>query len=255
MFATTVRYIPVILAALVSFSNTSLADPADYISAALSADGRPDSDKGRDATRKPADVLAIAKIEPGMHVLDLFSGGGYYAEIMSHIVGETGRVIAHNNPAYLGFVGDALRLRYTEGRLTNVQRPVVEANDLILEASSLDLVTYVLGYHDIYLTADNWTPIDGPKLLQTLYGGLKPGGRLLIIDHTALEGSGHETGTTVHRIAPALVQQEIEAVGFRLEAQSDILSNPDDPLTTSVFDKSIRGKTDRFIMVFVKDEG
>ena len=67
---------------------------------AVAAEGRTDADRERDAGRKPAEVLEFFAIEPGMSILDMFSGGGYYTELLSHVVGPEGRVVAHTNSAY-----------------------------------------------------------------------------------------------------------------------------------------------------------
>ena len=59
-----------------------------------------------------------------------------------------------------------------------------------------------------------------------------------------------ETGGTLHRIDPAIVIEDMTAAGFELEGQSDLLRNPDDDHSKSVFDPELRGKTDRFVMRF-----
>ncbi|MEO6341202.1 MAG: methyltransferase, partial [Caulobacteraceae bacterium] len=41
---------------------------------------------------------------------------------------------------------------------------------------------------------------------------------------------------------------QLLAAGFRLEAESQILRNPADPRTANVFDPSVRGKTDQFML-------
>ena len=60
---------------------------------------RPETDRARDADRKPAEVLQFLGVMPGMTVLDMFSGGGYYTKILSSVVGDSGRVVAHSNEA------------------------------------------------------------------------------------------------------------------------------------------------------------
>ena len=59
----------------------------------------------------------------------------------------------------------------------------------------------------------------------------------------------------MHRIDPATVRADFEKAGFVLEAESDLLANPEDDHTTNVFAPEIRGKTDRFVMKFVKPDG
>ena len=225
---------------------------ASFYEAAVASDARPDSDRDRDAERKPAAVLEFLRIEPGMTVLDMFTGGGYYAEIISGVVGEEGKVIAHSNQAYLGFVGDAFKERFDSGRLTNVEVLMAENNELSLEADSLDAVMLVLSFHDLYHSdpENGWPRIDGPAFLAELMKGLKPGGIVAIIDHYAEAGAPAETGDTLHRIDPAIVVTDMEAAGFVLDGQSDLLRNPNDDLTRIVFAPELRGKTDRFMMRF-----
>jgi predicted methyltransferase len=227
------------------------SNPSNY-EVAVASTARPDSDRSRDAARKPAAILEFLGIEPGMTVLDMFTGGGYYAEIISGIVGEQGKVIAHSNQAYLGFVGDAFTERFGSGRLTNVEVLMAENNELSLEAGSLDAVMLVLSFHDLYHSdpENGWPRIDGPAFLAELKKGLKPGGIVAVIDHYAEAGAPAETGDTVHRIDPAIVLADMEAAGFVLDGQSDLLRNPDDDLGKIVFAPELRGKTDRFVMRF-----
>jgi predicted methyltransferase len=93
-------------------------------------------------------------------------------------------------------------------------------------------------------------PADVPAFNKAVYDALKPGGRFVIIDHTAKPGSGVEAMEKLHRIDPAVVKADLAAAGFKLVAESDALRNPDDPLDELVFKPSIRGKTDQFVYVF-----
>jgi predicted methyltransferase len=230
---------------------TEAATASVYEEAVASA-ARPDSDRTRDAGRKPAAVLEFLGVEPGMTVLDMFTGGGYYAEIIAGVVGEEGKVIAQSNQAYLAFVGDAFEEHFGSGRLTNVEVLMAENNELSLEADSLDAVMLVLSFHDLYLSdpENGWAQIDAPAFLAELKKGLKPGGFVAVIDHYAEAGAPAETGNTLHRIDPALVVADMEAAGFVLDGQSDLLRSQVDDLSKIVFDPELRGKTDRFIMRF-----
>ena len=73
---------------------------------------------------------------------------------------------------------------------------------------------------------------------------------MAIIDHQAIEGSPSTTGTTVHRIDPAIVKRDMDKAGFILEGGLDILLNDTDDKSKSVFDPEVRGKTSRFILKF-----
>ncbi len=215
---------------------------------------RTDADRARDAGRKPADVLEFFGIAPGMDVLDMFSGGGYYTEMLANIVGPDGSVIAHSNQAYAQFVGEEATNRYANGRLPNVEILMAENDALKMPDATFDAVMMILAYHDIYyVDPDNgWPKIDGPALIDEIFEALRPGGILAIVDHYAAAGSSRDSGNTLHRIDPQIVIEELESAGFVLEDQSDLLRNMDDDHSVNMGAPEIRGKTDRFVMRFRK---
>jgi predicted methyltransferase len=214
---------------------------------------RPAADIAKDANRKPKEVLAFFDIQADMQVLDLFSGGGYYTEMLSHIVGKQGKVDAHNNAAYLGFIGaDKLEKRYGGGRLANVQQLVQEANDLQLCMSCYDRVMMVLTFHDLYYedAKNGWSKIDAPTLMKKVLSSLKPGGIVGIVDHIAPSGSGEQAGQTLHRIDPLLIKDKMKSWGFRFIEEANFLQNPADEGDLPMWDPSIKGKTSRAVMKF-----
>ena len=222
--------------------------------AAVASDQRPDADRASDANRKPAAVLEFFGIGPGDVVLEMWAGGGYYTEILSRVVGDTGKVYAHANTPILNFAGDAHTNRHAGGRLPNTEILIAENNELSLDADTFDAATIILNYHDLYWSSEQygWAQIDVPVFLAELFKGIKPGGTLGVVDHRAAPGSPPETGNSLHRIDPAIVIAELEAAGFVLDGQSDVLANPGDDHSMNVFDPSIRGTTDRFVLRFRK---
>jgi len=224
------------------------------VTAALANPARPAADQDRDRLRQSAAVLTFFGIRPGMTVLDLYSGGGYYTEILSYLVGPAGRVVAHNNTPYLLYAKPELEARFTPGRLPNVERLTAENNQLVLPANRFDAVLMTDAYHDIYFVdeASGWARIDGPELLARIYQGMKPGAVLGVVDHVAPPGSPPEVGGTLHRIDPARLRRDIEAAGFVLEAESDVLRNPADDGTRPVFDPAVKGRTDQVVLRFRK---
>ncbi len=224
--------------------------------AAIANEARPEEDLSSDAGRKPAAVLEHFGIQRGDVVLEMWAGGGYYTELLAHVVGESGKVVAHANTPILNFAGEQHAMRHADNRLPNTEVLLAENNELALEADSFDAATIVLNYHDLYWSSEEygWVQIDVPALLAELYKGIKPGGVLGIVDHQAVSGSPSETGSTLHRIDSAIVIAELESVGFVLEGESDALANAEDDLTKSVFDPEIRGKTDRYVLRFRKPE-
>ena len=210
------------------------------------------ADRERDKSSKPNAVLNFIGLKPGMKVLDLFAGGGYYSELFSYAVGPDGQVISHTNAVYESSTGKEAAGRFKDNRLSNVRRVVSEINNLGLEESSLDMVLLVLVYHDIYFTADYWPKVNRDNFFRQIRESLKPGGVLVVIDHSALANTGMSAAQDLHRIDEVFAKQDIESAGFAFDAASEVLRNSNDARTLSVFDEAIRRKTDRFVYRFIK---
>ena len=222
---------------------------------AVANPARSEADRLRDGARKPAETLEFFDVAESMQVLDMFSGGGYYTEVLAYLVGPKGKVYAQNNQAYLDFAKDELKTRFADGRLANVERLNIAVADLDLPADTIDVALLILSYHDLYYRPedDSWPEIDGPAMLFDIYGSLKPGGVLGVIDHNANPGADKfETATGLHRIDMMVVRCEIESAGFAFAGSADLLRNPRDDLSAPMFAEGIRGKTDRFVLRFHK---
>lgn len=231
------------------------ATPAETIAAAIADPGRPTADREQDATRKPDEILGFLGVVPGMRVLDAFSAGGYYTELLARIVGSAGEVIAYNNPPYAKFAEKGIAERYAGNRLPNVRQVTNTLEHLELEPASLDAAMFVMSYHDLYWRpADgSWPPTDPSLLLAKLHAALKPGGVILVQDHVAAPGGEvSEIVDKLHRIDPAIVKRDFERAGFEFEAASDALVHPADDHAIGVFNPAIRGKTDQFVFRFRK---
>jgi predicted methyltransferase len=229
------------------------AEAADLYDAAVAHRGRPASDLSRDALDHPAELLRLAGIAPGMHVADVLAGGGYYSELLSYIVGPSGKVLLINNAAYDTW-SDDLGARLAGDRLPNVEHMTVDLNHMNLPAHSLDAVLLIKVYHDLYWvgTEEKWPTIDVDSVLTQLARALKPGGKLLLVDHSAKAGTGSTAATPLHRIEEGYAIKDFEAHGFRVIAKSDVLRRPDDPREQITYKGPMVGKTDRFVVVFRK---
>jgi len=79
---------------------------AAVISAAVDSPDRPEADRKLDAARKPKEMLAFFGVKPGMKLVDLFTGRGWYAELEARVAGPGGEVYAQNPPEFLQKYGD-----------------------------------------------------------------------------------------------------------------------------------------------------
>lgn len=237
-------------AALALVGTAAIAATPAHITAAIADKSRPAEDVAKDAARKPGETIALMDVKPGAKVADLIVGGGYFTHILSAAVGPNGRVVAYQPDEFIKFqasYGENLKkLAAAHANVTALDQPFASL-DL---PDGLDAVLTVQNYHDLHLTP---FPKDtAAKVNAEVFKSLKPGGVYVVVDHVGAPGSGLEAAMKVHRIEPSIVKAEVEAAGFKLESESQILRNADDPHTASVFDPSLRGKTDQFVMKFRK---
>jgi predicted methyltransferase len=235
-----------LVAGLSSLPVQAAAVPSN-ISAAVADPARPADDTARDADRKPAECLAFAGVKTGDQVVDFLPGGGYFTRIFSKAVGPKGHVLAllpAGVPEKFTLGAKAVAADKTNfGNVTEAEEKVSE-----LPAGSVDLFWTAQNYHDL----KNQPGADTVAFDKAVFTALKPGGVFLVIDHSAPAGSGVSDTNTLHRIEQKVVEDEVTSAGFKLEGTSDLLRNANDPRTAKVFDPSIRGKTDQFVLKFRK---
>lgn len=226
----------------------------DLIAAAVANEARPAEDRERDALRKPAETLEWAGVKPGMQIMDLVPGGGYFTRILSRAVGAGGHVYAMQpTEAVTAFpqYREMIEKMAAEPGYDNVSvlfQPVAGFD----AGQPLDMVFTALNYHDFH--ADFMGDADGPQVNAAVFAALKPGGLYIITDHHAAAGTGLAEVNRLHRIDIEQVKREVLAAGFELVGESDLLAHPDDPRTAMVFNPAIRGRTDQFMLKFRKPE-
>lgn len=248
----TLRRAPVLLALSAALASTALLSGALPAHAAdqagnnwqtvLASPLRTDDDRKGDAHRKSAEFLTFAQVKPGMKVLDVSSGGGATAALLTAAVGSKGEVWAQN-----GKPNPKLDQRLGQATLPNLHAVVADFNDPVPKGTPpLDLVTINMSYHDIANT-----PADRAAMNKALYDALKPGGKLVIIDNAAKAGSGLAATKELHRIDEQAVIAEVTKAGFAVDARSDYLHVASDPRDQPFF-KMNGVPDDKFAVRFIK---
>jgi predicted methyltransferase len=240
-----IRCLAIVAFALAVFI-PGIARAQDY-EAIVAAPDRSDADRQTDQRRQPAKMLAFAGVKTGMKVLDMEANGGYSTELFARAVGPTGVVYAQDPQAIIErFVKDKFDNRAKSEAMKNVVHVIREFEDPIPpEASNLDMITFFFAYHDV-----TYMPVDRTKMNAKMFAALKPGGFLIIADHSAKPGEGTTVAKTLHRIEEATLKQEIEAAGFKLVAEGDFLHHPEDPRDDKVFKPAI--PVDEFVLKYQK---
>lgn len=243
----------VVLAALAAPATAQVSPTVPgYVARAVASPDRPAADRQRDAARKPAQVIAFSQMRPGSTVADLIPREGYYDRIFAGVVGSSGHVYGFT-PSELKNILKKVPLprngETPDPKFPNFTALVAPANDFAPPVP-VDLVWLSDNYHDFH--DPFFAPADIAKINAAVFKALKPGGIYLILDHSAENGSGLRDTNTLHRIDEAAVKSEVEAAGFQLVGESDVLRNPADDRKKSIFDPAIRGRTDQFVLRFRK---
>jgi predicted methyltransferase len=218
----------------------------DYEAIVASPD-RSDADRQTDQRRQPARMLAFTDARPGMKVLDMEASAGYSTELLARVVAPAGIVYAQDSAAVVErSVKDKFDTRAQKPVMKNVVHVVRNYDDPIPpDVSGLDLITFFFAYHDM-----TYMPVDRAEMNRKMFAALKPGGFLVIADHSAKPGDGVNVGKTLHRIEESTLRHEIEAAGFKLVAEADFLRHPEDPRDAPVFHPQV--PTDEFVLKYQK---
>jgi predicted methyltransferase len=218
----------------------------DY-EAIVAAPDRSDADRQTDQRRQPAKMLAFTGARPGMKVLDMEANAGYSTELLARAVGPDGVVYAQDPAALIErFVKDKFDIRGQKPAMKNVVHVIRNFDDPIPpDVSGLDLITFFFAYHDV-----TYMPVDRAEMDKKMFAALKPGGFLVIADHSARPGDGTSVAKTLHRIEETTLRQEIEAAGFKLASEADFLRHPEDPRDAPVFHPAV--PVDEFVLKYQK---
>jgi predicted methyltransferase len=222
------------------------AKAPDY-EAIVAAPDRADADRQVDQRRQPAKMLAFAGVRTGMRILDMEASAGYSTELLARIVAPAGTVYAQDSAAVIErFVKDKFDLRAQKPAMKNVVHVIRDFDDPIPpDVSGLDMITFFFAYHDI-----TYMQVDRAAMNKKMFAALKPGGFLIVADHSAKPGEGVSVTKTLHRIEESTLRQEIEAAGFKLVAEGDFLRHPEDPRDAAVFRPQV--PVDEFVLKYQK---
>jgi predicted methyltransferase len=195
----------------------------DY-AALLAAPDRSDADREADKRRDPLPLLKFAAPRPGMKVLDMGAGGGYSTELMARAVAPNGKVYGQFPADGFQKAIDNFNARLKTPAMSDAAADFRPFDDPIPpDVSNLDLITFLFYYHDT-----TYMKVDRAQMDSKMFAALKPGGYLVLADHSAAAGADISVGKSLHRIDEAIVRKELEAAGFKFVAAGDFWRVPSD---------------------------
>ena len=208
------------------------ARAADPLKDVLAGSIRSDKNRARDTYRHPTETLNFFGLKPGMTVVEIWSGGGWYSEVLAPYAAATGgRYVA----AERGDAKDA--------------RAFFDKNPALAKASSVALFPYsgegekvADGSADMVLTfrnVHNWAGAKEPyadEAFRQMFAMLKPGGTLGVVDHRMnADDAGTFEGKNGY-MKEATIKKLAEDAGFKFVAASEINANPKD---TKDYDRGV----------------
>jgi ubiquinone/menaquinone biosynthesis C-methylase UbiE len=163
------------------------------------------ADPKRDQQQRPQMLMNQMGLKPGMSVADVGTGVGHLLPFLSKRVGDQGHVIAED--IFDDFLTAAKQLVADE-KLTNVTFVKGEEADPKLPEGQLDMVLAFDVYHHF-----NYPE----KMLAGINKGLKPDGRLVVVEYYKREGAMPNGAALTHiRLDMPDLIKELEANHFHL---------------------------------------
>ena len=242
------------------------------IAAVLAGNWREDVNKARDQYRHPQQTLEFFGLKPGMSLIEITPGAGWYAEVLAPLMkddgsytaavmtpgkpdGEAARNLAAMQKMFAGNPAEYGKAKIVEfdPKTPNLGAP-----------GSADMVVTFRNVH-------NWVMADtAPSMFKAFFDVLKPGGVLGVVDHRATSGADLDKVKSTGYLPEDYVIKLATDAGFKLDGKSEINANPKDdhdhpkgvwtlPPTLALGDKDkdkylAIGESDRMTLRFVKPE-
>lgn len=198
------------------------------LEAAVNSSYRSAENKARDGARHPLETLQFFGLEPGMTVVEIAPGAGWYTEILAPFLSSKGQYYSaapwNTDSAYMVKNIEKLNgwaARYPEVKIirTNFNPP----GELeIAPAGSADMVLTFRNVH-------NWSSKGNEeKVFAAFYKALKPDGILGVEEHRANADRPKDLSAKDGYLREIDVVKMAEKAGFTLVGRSDINANPKD---------------------------
>ncbi|MET0270695.1 MAG: methyltransferase [Sphingomonas sp.] len=236
---------------------------------AVASPARKPANRARDMYRHPAETLTFFGVTPSKTVVEVYPGGGWYAEILAPMLAAKGRYIAATQPPGKSRDATLALLASDPARFGKATTTILDPakDSQIAPPGGADVVLTFRNVHNLLMAGDD----AATRAFASFYRALKPGGVLGIVDHRLPENADPARERSSGYIKRSTVVRLAEAAGFRLDAESQVNANPKDsadwpkgvwtlPPSLSQGDADRAryvaiGESDRMTLRFVKPKG
>lgn len=210
-------------------------DSATLLKEAVAGSWRSQANTARDQYRHPIETLEFFGIKPGMAVVELAPGGGWYTEILAPFLYANGHLIeAASPPRGNGPSKFEQKLKADPKVYGHIAKviPFSPPDKVNLGApGSADMVLTFRNTHDWM----NNSPETLAKVFKAAFDVLKPGGVFGVTEHRAKPfANAQESSKNLHRLPEDYLIELGLKSGFRLAGVSEINRNPKDPEDVNV---------------------
>jgi len=204
-------------------------DAATMLQEAVAGSWRSPANKARDQYRHPIQTLEFFGMKPGMTVVELAPGGGWYTEILAPFLYARGHLIEATPPSRDNTPGKFEEKLKADPKVYGHAKTIPFWPPDRVELGpdgSADMVLTFRNTHDWL----NQSPQSLDAVFKAAYKVLKPGGVFGVTDHRARPfADAQESSKKLHRIPEDYMIEAGLRAGFRLAGASEINANPKDP--------------------------
>ena len=217
--------------AVVTAKTEATSEVASPLATAVNGAWRTAEDRNRDTWRHPVESLEFWGLAPGMSILEVQPGGGWWTEILAPYARATGgsyyATAADLADPKTDDAARASRAKFAERFSVKpeiygeVKLLDFGANSAPLPAAQFDFILSARSFH-------GWIRRDmTDKVLKDFHAALKPGGIFAVEQHRANPGE-QELPPDSGYVTEAYLIEQAQKAGFELVAKSEINANSKD---------------------------
>jgi len=191
--------------------------------------------KARDPYRHPKETLAFFGLRPGLTVLEITPGAGWYTEILGPVMKDNGKLaVAVVDPSSSSkeSTRDYYKANNQKYRDKLAADPASYDKVEVLEFNLNEPKFGPGGTYDLVMTfrnVHNWTGSKADAaMFKAFFAALKPGGVLGVEEHRARQGQSVEESFKSGYMPEDYVIKLATDAGFKLDAKSEVNANPKD---------------------------